>query len=116
MLSLRGKQFLNPLQTLASLRVHAVLHQNLSLQHQVLQSGGPHRRLYCLCGLGCRLLPCRRQARSDRAELDLIQVALQLFQPPLVTRLIRIHFRGPVQALSGFGEVAGLMVKIKKSK
>ena len=110
---LARKEFLNALQAFNGLGAHAILHQDFSLQHQVLQGGGAQRRPFGLGGFGRRLRHAGK-ARGDDLETVFIDLAAQQFQTLLVAGLVGVHVSGAIQAFGGLGIVAHAAVQIEK--
>ena len=106
------EKFLNALQALNRLGAHSVLHQNFSLQHQVLQGRGAQRRPFGLGRLGCGLRHAGK-ARSDDLEAVFIDLAAQHFQALLVAGLVGVHVGGTVQAFGSLGVVTHAAVQIE---
>ncbi len=98
-LFLSRKQFLYALQTFDGLRAHPVLHQDLGLQHQILQRRRSQRRLFDFGHLLFSFFLHRREPRCDYVKALIGNLAPQRLQPFLMPRLVGIHFRRPVQAL-----------------
>ena len=97
---LARKQLLNALQALDGFGTHPVLHQNFSLQHQVLQRSRSQGWLRSLDLLF--FLLHRRKARGDDVEALIIDLSPQRLQASVMSGLVGIHFRRPVQTLSSF--------------
>ena len=88
------KKFLDALQSFDRFRTHPVLHQDLRLQHQVLEGGGAQGRALSLNRLGG--LGHAGEPRGDDLEAVFIDFSSQHFQSLLMTRLIGVHVRGAV--------------------
>ncbi len=108
-----GKEFLNSLQPLHGLVAHAVLNQDLRLQHQVLQRGSAQGRTFTMCGLFGRLAD-GVEARRNHPEACVVYFAFQQIEALQVTGLIGIDFGGAVQAIGGFAEFAGAAIEIEQ--
>ncbi len=83
------------------------------MQHKILKRGRSQCRFFYLDVL-LFLLHRRREARCDYLEALIVDPAAQRLQPFLMSRLVGIHFRRPVQTLAGFLVVVLGAIQVKQ--
>ena len=108
------KQLLNSVQALSRFRAHSVLHKNLGLEHQVLQSAGPERRaparFYRLC---IHFAEAGESGGNDLISL-VINFSAKHFQALLVPAFVRIHVSRAIQAFSCFRIIPCIAVHVEE--
>ena len=89
------------------------MNKDFSLQHQILQRCGAQGRLFHFHGSLFRLLH-GREPRGNYVETLVIDFSAQRLQAFLVTGLVRIDFRTPIEAFSGFLVIVFRAIEIEE--
>ncbi len=84
------------------------------MQHQILQRGRSQGRLFDFRRLLFSFFLHRREPRCDYVKAFIGDLAPQRLQPFLMSRLVRIHFRRPVQTLGRFLEIRLRATQVKQ--